>query len=246
MVNQPAPVTKASVTPKPQKVPGKYRNALLTFMHWGVVAGSVGLVVLISYDTFKNVSFLANKTYLQVQFWICLFFIADVIVDYILSPKHMRYLMTHLLFLLISIPYLNIISVLHVDVSPELGYTLRFIPMVRAAYVLAIVSGAMHTSWAKSMFSGYLVILLASLYFGSMMFYVEEHDINPGLPSFWASLWWACMNITTTGCNIEPMTQTGKVLEVLLSGEGLIIFPLFTVYLTNLLNKQQSKAKPDI
>ena len=43
------------------------------------------------------------------------------------------------------------------------------------------------------------------------------------------------MNITTVGCYIEPITPTGKVLSVILSGGGLILFPVFTVYIADAL-----------
>lgn len=217
---------------------------ILTFMHWGVIALSCLLITLISIDTLRNVSFLADKTYLEVQFWICLFFILDVIIDFIFSPKRLQFIIQHIVFFLISIPYLNIISIFGVDVSPELGYTLRFIPMVRAAYVLAIVTGAMQGGWARSMFSGYIILLVASLYFGSLMFYVEEHGVNPGLHTFWDSLWWGALNLTTTGCDITPVTSTGRFLAVMLSAEGLIMFPIFTVYLTNILTKTDNSSTP--
>lgn len=224
---------------------GKWGRRLVTWLHVGVIALSVVLIVLIGFDTLKNISFLADKTYLRVQFWICLYFILDVAVDFLFSKRRGRFLITHLAFLLISIPYLNIISALHVQVSPEAAYVLRFVPMIRAAYVLAIVSGAMQHGWARSMFSSYIVIVLASLYFGSMMFYVEEHAINPGVKTYWDSLWWAVLNLTTVGCDINPITATGKVLAVMLSAEGLILFPLFTVYLTNILSTHESRQDND-
>ena len=67
------------------------------------------------------------------------------------------------------------------------------------------------------------------------MFYVQEHFVNPDVSSYWMSLWWTVMNITTVGCYIEPITPTGKVLSVILSGGGLILFPVFTVYIADAL-----------
>ncbi|WP_438589132.1 hypothetical protein [Duncaniella dubosii] len=39
------------------------------------------MITLITLDTLRNVSFLADSTYLRVQFWCCLFFIADVFIE---------------------------------------------------------------------------------------------------------------------------------------------------------------------
>ncbi len=52
----------------------------MKMMHLGVVILSLLLITLITLDTLRNVSFLADTTYLKVQFWCCLFFMADVFV----------------------------------------------------------------------------------------------------------------------------------------------------------------------
>ncbi len=64
------------------------------------------------------------------------------------------------------------------------------------------------------------------------MFFEGEHYINPQVDTFWTALWWACMSMTTTGCNIEPVTTTGYVIQVFLSAEGMMLIPVFTVYFT--------------
>lgn len=200
-----------------------------------VIILSIVMVAMISLDTLRNISFLADRTYLRVQFYICLVFILDVIVEWIFTDKKKHYIATHIFFLLISIPYLNIVSRYHIQLPPEVLYLMRFIPMLRAAYVLGIVTGVTAANWISSMFATYMIVLIMVIYFGSLMFFVEEHYVNPDVTSYWSSLWWTMMNLTTTGCSIEPVTPTGKVLSVILSGGGLILFPVFTVYLTNVL-----------
>lgn len=89
----------------------------------------------------------------------------------------------------------------------------------------------------------YIIWVITSVYFGSLVFFVEEHYINPLVASWWDALWWASLNITTVGCEISPMTATGKVLAIILSGEGLILFPVFTVYVTNaVIGSQKGEA----
>ena len=43
------------------------------------------------------------------------------------------------------------------------------------------------------------------------------------------------MNMSTVGCDISPVTVAGKIVAVILPIAGMIVFPLFTVYLTNFL-----------
>ncbi len=214
-------------------------------MHIITLLLSVCLIAYITYDTLLNVSFLADPRYMTIQLWICFFFELDVLVELLLSEKKWRFLLSNLFFILICIPYLNIIKSLDLHLSDEVTYLLRFIPMIRAAYVLMIVTGLLTQNKIKSLFSSYVALLLISLYFCSLLFFVEEHYINPGVDTYWSSLWWSVMNMSTSGSSIHAMTPTGKVLAVILSAEGLILFPVFTVYITNAVPHMQGST-PDL
>ena len=235
----------SSVSTKPQVSSGKQmpqKRILLRTLHTLVLLASLALIVLISWDAFHNISFIANETYLKIQLWICLFFMFDCIVEFFLYPKKASYVASHIFFFLISIPYLNILTYLNVHMSPEALNLTRFIPMIRAAYVLMIVMGVLSTDKISSLFAVYIGLLISTVYFASLMFFIEEHYINPDVPTYWSALWWAFMDVTTVGCNINAMTPTGKVLAVILAGEGLILFPIFTVYITNALTKKDLKS----
>lgn len=234
----PTDSTKTDVAVK-QNQPTK--RMILRTMHTLVLIASLALIIFISWDAYHNISFIANDTYLKIQFWICLFFMFDCIVEFFMSPKKGRYIASHVFFFLISIPYLNVLTYFDVQMSPEMQYLTRFIPMIRAAYVLMIVMDVLSTDKISSLFSVYIGLLVSTVYIASLMFFIEEHYINPGVTSYWSALWWSFMDVTTVGCNINAMTPTGKVLAVVLAGEGLILFPIFTVYITNALTKKGIK-----
>lgn len=219
------------------------RLLLIKGLHVMILAASVGLIVLISWDTFHNISFLANRDYMRVQFWICMLFILDIVVEFFLTPRKWKYVTSHIFFLLVSIPYLNIISYYQIDLSAEMQYLVRFIPMIRAGYVLALVLGVLFSNKISGLFATYIGLLIATVYFASLMFFIEEHYVNPGVTTYWSALWWAFMDVTTVGCNINCITPTGKVLGVVLSAEGLILFPIFTVYITNSLSRRKLKDR---
>lgn len=214
-------------------------------MHLGVVALSILMITLITLDTLRNISFLASETYLHVQFWCCLFFIADVFVEMSFAPKSWRYLLHHSLFLLISIPYLNIIHYFNIHLDGTVLYALRFVPMIRAAYVFTIVTGATASaSWAKNMLITYMIVLIVAVYFCSLSFFVAERPFNPLVPDYWSSLLWSIMSLTTAGSSIHAVTMTGRVLGVVLSAMGLIFFPIFTVFLTDSYSDQIPSGDP--
>lgn len=202
-----------------------------------VIIASIVLIVFISDDTFRNISFLADRTYMEVQWWICMFFLFDFFVEWILARKKWRYLATHFMLFVVSIPYLNLIEYYDIHLSCEMSYLIRFMPLVRAAYALFIIMLSLSNNKISSMFVCYIVLLVSTIYFFSLVFFIEEHYVNPDVGSFWSALWWAFMNTTTIGCYISPVTPTGKVIAVILSAEGLMLFPVFTVYLTNVITR---------
>ena len=220
------------------------KNDVLRVLHILVLLGAVGLIVLISYDCFRNISFLANENYMTIQFWICVLFILDVIVEFFLASDRWRYFYTHLFALFVCIPYLNIIHYFGISLSPEMQYLIRFIPMIRAAYVFTLVLSALSTDRVSSLFSAYIGLLIATVYFASMMFFIEEHYINTGVPTYWSALWWSAMNLTTVGCDISPITPVGKIINVFLPISGMVMFPLVTVYLTNYVTRKSKEHRP--
>lgn len=211
----------------------KHKYWLLNFMNFIVLVLSVLLIVWISVDTFRNIPFLENSAYMTFQFWVCIVFIIDFFVQLWHAENKSKFFIHRISFLLLSIPYLNIIDALDIHLSHDAIYFVRFIPLARGALAISIVMGYLSTNAVTSLFMSYLVLILMITYFCSLIFYQRESGINPGITSYWSALWWSAMNITTVGCNITPMTPAGKIVGVVLPVCGMTIFPLFTVYLTN-------------
>lgn len=222
----------------------KMRVYLLPPLHVAVLVCAIALIAYITYDTFKNISFVNSLEYVKVQFWACLFFEAEIIVEFFLSKNRWHFLLVNIPFILICFPVIPLIHHFGFHVSGEVSYLLRFLPMIRAAYVMAIMWGAMQKNWISSMFGGYIVMLISTLYFLSLMFFIEEHSVNHQIYSYWQSLWYSIMQMTTCGSNISAVTPTGKVIGVVLSAEGLILFPVFTVYFTHAFSKTSSAQNP--
>ena len=88
---------------------------------------------------------------------------------------------------------------------------------------------------ASGLLITYIVVLFSFIYYCSLIFYVLEINVNPQLHSFWDSLWYSCMTATTAGCNISAITTVGKVISVFLALAGMMLLPVFTVYLTDLI-----------
>lgn len=219
------------------------KKGIYGVLHIIILLMSLFLIISISIDTFKGIPFYTQTSYMRIQLWICIWFLFDLVLEFFLAAHKWRYIRSHFIFLFVAIPYQNIIAYYGWTFSPEVTYLLRFIPLVRGGYALAIVVGWLTYNKASSLFVSYLTMLLATVYFSSLTFFVFEHKVNPLVTEYGDALWWAFMDVTTVGSNIVAMTATGRVLSVLLAALGMMMFPIFTVYITNLIQQSNERKK---
>ncbi|MDE5666181.1 MAG: potassium channel family protein [Duncaniella sp.] len=216
---------------------------MIDILRWIIIILSILLIVFISVDTFTGVNFLESRRYMTFQFWVCIIFMADFFIELTLSANRWSYVRSHFLYFLLSIPYLNLIDILQIHLTPEQLFFVRFIPLARGVMAMTIVVGAISENKLTSFLMSYIVSLASFIYLGSLLFYYCESGVNTAVTNFGLALWWACMNATTLGCDIYPVTVTGKILGCILSVGGIIMFPLFTVYITALIRQYTKTHK---
>lgn len=215
----------------------KRRKLLYSIMHIIVLLLSIFLVLTISIDTFHNVAFWKQPKFMKFQFWICILFLLDFFIEFFLAEKKWRYLITHIFFFIVSIPYLAIFNYFEWKFSPQVTYLIQYIPLVRGGYAMAIVVGWFSYNRATGLFFTYLFTLVATVFFASQVFFLFERNVNILVVDYYSALWWACMDVTTVGSNIEAVTPIGRILSVGLAALGMMMFPIFTVYITNIIQQ---------
>lgn len=218
-------------------------KGVYAFLHILILVLSVFLVVRISLDTFHNEAFYLEHKFLRFQFWICIVFLLDFFVEFFLAENKWKYIRNRFIFFLVSIPYNSIINFYGWTFSPQVTYALHYIPLIRGGYAMSIVVSWFTYNRATGLFISYLATLLFTIYFASLAFYVFEHHVNPLVTDYQDALWWACMDATTVGSNIEAVTPVGRILSVLLAALGMMMFPIFTVYVTNLLTRTKQQGE---
>lgn len=216
------------------------KRGIYLFLNFIVLALSLFLIISISIDTLRNIAFYREPRFEKIEFWICVAFLFDFFLELLVSPKKLRYIASHFFFLLVSIPYLAIIRHFDLHFTPQVEYLIRFIPFVRGGYALAIVVGWFTYNKATGLFVTYLVTLVATVYFASVVFFVFEHGVNPLVKDYYDALWWAGMDVTTVGSSIEAVTPVGRVLSFVIAALGMMMFPIFTVYVTSLISRQRA------
>lgn len=223
----------AKPTPAPRRQRPEWTKYLVSLLNALVLLGSVLIIVGLSIEVFHDSDQMYYALYTDLQFWVCIVFLLDFFVRFALSRRKWRFLARNFIFFLVAIPYLQIFGVLNMPLSAEANYLLRLMPLIRGGYGLAIMVGWIARNRTTSLMVSYVLMIMALIYFASLVFYSLEHSINPGVTSFGTSLWWAFMNVTTVGSNIFAMTTTGKALTIVLAASGMMMFPIFTVYITS-------------
>lgn len=219
------------------------RKGIYMVLNFCVLALSLFLIVSISIDTLRNIAFYREPRFMKIEFWICVAFLLDFFLELIVAHRKLHFLATHFLFFLVSVPYLAIIRHFGWHFSPQVEYLIRFIPFVRGGYALAIVVGWFTYNRATGIFMTYMVTLIATVYFASVIFFVFEQGTNPLVKNYYDALWWAAMDVTTTGSSIEAVTPVGRILSFVISALGMMMFPIFTVYITSLIGRQRAAQR---
>lgn len=204
-------------------------------LHLSAFMLSLLLVISISIDTFKGIPFYDDTSYLDLQFWICMLLIILFVLEVCNADAPWHYFGRHIFFLLLIIPYLTIFDWCGVALSSEMEFLFRFIPLIRGYIAFTVIAYALMRDLTAGLLITYIVVLFSFIYYCSLIFYVLEVDTNPMVHNFWDSLWYSCMTATTAGCSIQAITPVGKVISVLLALAGMMLLPVFTVYLTNII-----------
>lgn len=218
----------------------KKSKALEKILNSLVLIGSMVIIVIASIELLEGNNALSETFILKFHLWICALFLADFFVRWYTNGWTGHFFWNNLFFLLVSIPYLNIIYSLSTTISHSTWLTLRLFPLARGIYGVSLIVSWMTHSRITNLLATYLTILLTTVYFCSIIFYYIEHEVNPPVKTYWDAFDWALMNVTTVGSNIFGVTKIGQILAVILAAAGMIFFPIFTAYVTT---KFQAKQK---
>ena len=157
---------------------------------------SLFLVISISVDTFKGIPFYTQSSYMKTQLWICIWFLFDFVLEFF-SGETQRTLFTDTFHFPVGSHSLSEhYYLLWMDFFSRNYLSTPFYSFVEGGYALAIVVGWLTYNKASSLFVSYLTMLLATVYFSSLAFFVLEHKVNPLVHSYGDALWWGIY-----GCN---------------------------------------------
>lgn len=205
-----------------------------------LIAG-IALLVGVSIEVLTGNHHTYSEWYMWLQLVVCIIFIVDFASALTARNSVGRYYMLNLLFLIISIPYLNILDWLNVVPSRGVAVVVAALPLLRSFVAMGVVVQWFVEGKANRLFGAYVFTVACFTYLAALMFYDYELGVNDKLHGFGNALWWAWMNVTTVGAAIFPVTAVGKVLAVMLPALGMMFFPIFTIYVTNIYDIKDPK-----
>lgn len=200
----------------------------------GAVKVAAGLVLLaaLSWEIIAGDHVHMSGTYLTIQFIVCLVFLCDFFVRWTAAERRTRFFWRNLPFLLLSVPYLNILAWSGLRMTHDWAILVGLIPLLRAFLaMIIIVRWLVRGTKMRRLFVAYIFTVAVFTYISALVFYDYEALANPKLHGFGNALWWAWMNVTTVGAEIFAVTAIGKVITILLPTLGMMMFPIFTTYI---------------
>lgn len=216
------------------------RNSFVRMIN--LLAG-VSLLVGISIEVLMGDHQSYSSWYMWLQLVVCIIFMIDFAVAmFAVRGKSNKWFLLNLLFFIISIPYLNILDWFHVVTHRGVAVVVAALPLLRSFVAMGIVVWWFIASRVSRIFAAYLFTVVCFTYLAALIFYDYEILVNDKLHGFGNAFWWAWMNTTTVGAAIFPVTAIGKTLAVLLPSLGMMFFPVFTIYITNIYTSHQRKG----
>lgn len=183
-----------------------------------------------------------SEAYSWAMFGVCIIFIVDFFALMIHAPHPWHFFLKSGLILLLSIPYHTLFMWLDIAVGHNGEMMLSGIVMLRAVMALYITLRWLIARRTTRLLWAYIATVAVCTYFSALFFYEYEAPVNSAVHGFGDALWWACMNMTTVGAEIFPVTAIGKVICVVLPIIGMAMFPVFTVYVTSLYTPRETRG----
>ncbi len=200
-----------------------------------VVLASVTLLIALSIEIIGESQSQFSGWFINLQSVICAIFIIDFGLIMMLDKRPWRYFASHILVLIISLPYLSFLPSYGNHLHSELTTFIGMMPQLRAFLALYIVlRWIVRKPTVRRLFCAYILTVATLTYIAALLFYNSEIEANEHLSNFGDALWWAAMGLTTVGATIAPITTTGKILSVVMPLMGMMMLPISTSYLINI------------
>ena len=202
------------------------------------LGASVLLLIGISFEVTDGDKSGFTVWYRTLQLVVCSIFFVTALFRLTVKQYRREHWFRDSIFAIASIPYIDILEWSGADIAQRSERLLAFAPVVISIMATVVIFEWLVEGRKKRLMAAYILTVTMFTYISALAFYDCEMGLNSHLTSFGDALWWACMNVTTVGAEIFPVTAVGKVICVLLPVVGMMFFPIFTVYVSDYYDKK--------
>ncbi|MFH0265976.1 ion transporter [Vibrio rumoiensis] len=204
--------------------PMSLMSLLLSFISVGIV------MYLLLYPQDKE----SRHTLLGIDTAICLLFLLQIVIDCCRAQHKLRYLQSHWLDIVASIPGIEILRL------ARIWHIYRMLALFKygTTFINQVKQNRKEATLA-TIFT-LLIILVCS---GSIFMLMFERDaINSNIHTASDALWWSLVTISTVGYGDHyPVTLAGKVLATAMIVCGVGIFGMISGLITSILTSPSQK-----
>jgi voltage-gated potassium channel len=214
------------------------RNIFEAFIIILIIADLV-MLMLITFTT-VNSSLLISVIYFDLVVCIILFF--DFIYRMRQETDKKQFIKHNWPDIIAMIPF-DLFSL-----DPSYVFFARFLRLFRLVRLFALFRREWKyiSSFFKQTHINFaLGMLLFTLFAGTIIFYMVENGINPGIHSFWDAMWFTVTTMIAGNSNIAPVTYDGEAISVLMMVIGVSFVGILTASLASWLMSKSQKTEDD-
>jgi len=170
----------------------------------------------------------AAEMFDEIDFVICLFFLADVSYRFSKAPSKIEFLKWGWIDFVSSIPAVGWLQ------FSRVARVLRILRVLRAYRTASNIWKAMSHNKPKATLKG--AVLAAAIAYTTASVAILEFESGPDghIKTTSDALYWSFMNMITVGCEYSPATWGGRVIAMILSVVGVALMGIFTAYVASL------------
>ena len=202
-----------------------------------IIVLTIAVTVLLIVDATQDLTEAQKKYFTLTDNLICLIFLFEFFYKLKHAESKLIYVRNHWIDLLASIPFIEFLRV------GRLIRLVRLLRILRIGLLFGKQAALLNQVWSKGSFNYIVILMLILLFCGSTLFFFIEKGTNENINTYYDSLWWGVVTLTTVGYgDIFPTTNAGRLVASILMFMGLGVVGSFTALVASCLINQNNST----